>query len=286
MIGSTASGGDQWAPRRAAHCTWLLLACLAAAGSCLALVLASLAGAAPLSPSSPLYNPGAPLLDENPEVTADYKGKIVELVEAPPLEAGGRSEKRKATLEWDESVSGPVDQIEYTGVYGANSIHWHLTTFTGEVEDEITEGASKPSCKGTFTPNTTDGGEQGVFLPLDEPGHPAGGGNPATNPDYSVRPPGGMPVLHLSSSAPAGTPCETNSWNGTGSTTWGNAVAFASGEPAVGAAWGETVNPTVYFPRAEATRNRSPSPIPVRRRAAGPRARPKAAKPPTTARSR
>jgi hypothetical protein len=57
-----------------------------------------------------------------------------------------------------------------------------------------------------------------------------------------------MPVSHLISSATAGTPCETNSWNGTGSTTWGNAVAFASGEPAVGAAWGETVNPTVYFP--------------------------------------
>jgi hypothetical protein len=137
----TVSAASSWAPRRAAHCTWLtrLLACLVA-GGCLALVLASLACAAPLSPSSPLYNPGAPLLDENPEVTADYKGKIIELVEMPPLEAGARSEKRKATLEWDNSVSGPVDQIEYTGVYGASSIHWHLTTFTGEAKDESAKG--------------------------------------------------------------------------------------------------------------------------------------------------
>jgi hypothetical protein len=226
------------------------LACLAAL-SCLTLAVDWRADAAPLPKSSPLYNPGATRLDENPEVSADYKGTIEYLLEAPALEAGGRGEVRKAKLEWDESVTGPVDQIEYTGIYGSSSIHWHMNKFEGEVKDEVTEGSTLTFCKGKFatTPSpTVDAGEQGVFLPLDEPGHPATGGNPATNPDYSVRPPGGMPVLHLTSSAPAGTPCETNSWNGTGSTTWGNAVAFASTEPAVGTEWGDTVNPTVYFP--------------------------------------
>lgn len=207
--------------------------------------------AEPLSPSSPLYSPSAPLLDENPDVTADYKGTITEIVEEPPLPGALAGRQTKATLEWDESVSGPVDQIEYTGIYGPSSIHWHVNTLTGSVEDHSTDSAGNASeCKGAFSPTVADGGEQGVYLPLDEPGHPAGGGNPLTNPDYSVRPPRGLPVSIASSSAPAGGDpnCETAYWNGTGSSTWGFPVAFASSDPAVQAGWGETVFPTVYFP--------------------------------------
>jgi hypothetical protein len=226
------------------------LACVAGLSS-LTLLIYSRADATPLPKSSPLYNPAAPLLDENPEITAQYKGTITYLVEAPALETGGRYEKRSALLSWDEHVSGPIDQIEYTGIYGAKSIHWQITELTGSVKDEIIEGQSKSFCEGVFSSNTgstKDGGEQGVFLPLDEPGHPAGGGNPATNPDYSVRPPGGMPVAHLLSSGPASTPCQTSSWNSTGSTAWGNPVAFFSSDPKVQAEWGNVVQPTVYFP--------------------------------------
>src|ERR1700730_6240825 len=102
---------------------------LLALGTAFALSSVAPAAAAPLSPSSPLYNPSAPRVIENPNVTADYKGKIVLLMEAPMLGPQGAEEKRLAELEWDESVSGPVDQIEYTGVYGPKSIHWHMNTY-------------------------------------------------------------------------------------------------------------------------------------------------------------
>jgi hypothetical protein len=41
-------------------------------------------------------------------------------------------------------VSGPVDQIEYTGIYGAGSIHWKLGKLTGTVEEKDTDYDGKP----------------------------------------------------------------------------------------------------------------------------------------------
>lgn len=222
-----------------------VLATLAVGALVLALMLAAAASAAPLSPSSPLYSPGgSPIVNENGEVTADYKGKLIENFE------GARSDV-KAELKWDESVSGPVDQIEYTAVYGARSIHWHINSLTGEVNSKESENGQTFSCKGTFSPTTTDGGTGGVLVPSETPGHPASGGDPATNADYTVVPPVGLPATLLSSNGPAGgfENCVTARWNSTlGDSGWGDAIAFASQEPAVSAAWVDTVYPTVYFP--------------------------------------
>ena len=41
-------------------------------------------------------------------------------------------------------VSGPVDQIEYTGVYGPGSIHWKLGKLTGTVEETNNEPGGNP----------------------------------------------------------------------------------------------------------------------------------------------
>lgn len=220
---------------------------LALSAACCA--LAASAGSAPLSHDSPLYNAsGSPIVNENPDVSAVYKGTITETAILPPFGGSLNSSNRKAHLEWEMGVSGPVDQIEYTGIYGAESIHWKLGKLTGTVEEKDTDYDGKPyGCSGSFSPTSSDVGTDGVFVPLETPGHPAGGGDPATNPDYSVRPPGGLPVALLQSSGPASTSCDTLDWDGTGSSTWGSAVSFAS-DPAVQSGWSDTVNPTVYFP--------------------------------------
>lgn len=207
---------------------------------------------APLSPTSPLYSPGgSPIVNGNPDIVADYKGTIVENFENPPIQGSSASNYRKAELKWDETVAGPVDQIEYTGVYGKSAIHWHVNSLTGQVIQKGTEDDGKTfGCEGKFTPTSTDGGEGGVSVPAETPGHPAGGGDPATNSDYSVQPPFGLPASLVSSSAPAGlAACATSAWNTTlGDSAWGDAVAFASEEATVGTEWGDTVYPTVYFP--------------------------------------
>ena len=213
------------------------------------LVLAASAGAAPLPRTSPLYSAGGePIVNENPDVSAVYKGTIVENFSLPAHGSFPEHITRKAQLEWEESVTGPVDEIEYTGIYGAKSIHWKLTKLTGEIKEEGVDNYGHAfGCSGTFSPSSSDGGEGGVFVPLESPGHPASGGNPATNPDYSVRPPAGMPVYRLQSSGPKGSECETEFWNGTGTTTWGSTVAF-SPSALVKTDWGDTVGPTAYFP--------------------------------------
>jgi hypothetical protein len=94
-----------------------------------------------------------------------------------------------------------------------------------------------------------------VFVPLETPGHPAVAGDPETNPDYSVRPPGGLPVGLLQSSGPASTSCDTLDWNGTGSSTWGSAVSFSS-DPAVQSGWSDTVSPSPPPVSAAAARGR------------------------------
>jgi hypothetical protein len=202
----------------------------------------------PLSPSSPLYNPGgSPIVNANPDVVVDYSGTIIETVDAPPVAGAKDSHFINAKLEWDETVAGPVDQIEYTGVYGASSIHWHVNKLTGTVKDRRTDSAgNETSCEGSFSPSSTDGGTGDVLVPLETPGHPAGGGNPATNPDYFVR--RLMPVgLVISSAAPGNDElCTTQWWNGTGDASWGFVPSFAAGEAFT--KWGEVVNPGVYFP--------------------------------------
>lgn len=249
MRGELNSTGDVHGARAAGSvllcvCLSLLVWGMLAAGSALA---------APLSPSSPLYNPGgSPIVNGNPDVVAEYKGTIVENFENPPIQGSLASSYRKAELKWDETVAGPVDQIEYTGVYGKSAIHWHVNSLSGQVTQKGTEDDGKPfGCEGKFTPTSTDGGEGGISVPAETPGHPAGGGDPATNSDYSVRPPFGLPASLVSSSGPAGPvpTCATSAWNTTlGDSAWGDAVAFASEEPAVGTEWGDTVYPTVYFP--------------------------------------
>ena len=86
-----------------------------------------------------------------------------------------------------------------------------------------------------------------MFVPLETPGHPAGGGDPATNPDYTVTPPGRHARQPAAEQRPAGDRLPDEQLDGTGSTTWGNPVAFSS-DPAVQSGWGDTVFPTVYFP--------------------------------------
>ncbi len=210
------------------------------AGIVIWLACAATAGAAPLAHDSPLYNPGgSPIVNENPEVSAVYKGTITETANRD-----GEAPYRTAHMEWEMGVSGPVDQIEYTGIYGPGSIHWKLSKLTGKVEEN---NPLADTCTGTFSATGSDAGTIGVLVPHETPGHPAVGGDPATNADYSVVPPGGMPVALLQSSGLQGTGCQTSSWTGTGSTTWGNAVSF-SPDPAVQSDWSDTVFPTVYFP--------------------------------------
>ncbi len=234
--------------RNISHTSGRCLSRLVGLSVFLTLSTTGLASAAPLSKSSPLYNPGATIVDENPDVVADYKGTITEVYESPELPGTGQTGYRKATLEWDESIAGPVDQIEYTSFYGASSLHWHVNRLSGAVDDRRTEPGASHSCHGTFSARTTDGGTGGIFVPLETPGHPATGGNPATNPDYSVA---RRAPFELVASAASGDLqyCEADPWwDSSGNTAWGNPVAFASQEPTVGAEWGDTVAPTVYFP--------------------------------------
>jgi hypothetical protein len=66
-----------------------------------------------------------------------------------------------------------------------------------------------------------------------------------------VRPPYGLPAQLVSSTGPASGAdinCDTEHWDSTiGDTAWEDAVLFAE-EPAVGAAWSDTVRPSVEFP--------------------------------------
>lgn len=217
-----------------------LAAALLCTGACPAL-------AAPLPESSPLYSPSGGIVDENPDVSAEYAGKVTELWEYPAIEGGLEHVHRTATMEFSEGVSGPADQIEYTGIYGPESIHWKLASLSGSVEEDSTEAGGNPiTCSGSFQPMSTEGGTQGVFLPLETPGHPAGGGNPETNPDYNVRPPFGIPSELLHSTGPASSHCQTSEWNNNGNLGWGGPTAF--GDATVQAEWGDVAFPSVYFP--------------------------------------
>jgi hypothetical protein len=214
-------------------------------GCCLSLTaLGALApGAAwgsPLPKSSPLYSPDASIVDENPDVRAEYKGTITTMLTAPPLSDSVAQATRTATMNWAESVSGPVDEIEYTGVYGSRSIHWKLEKLDGQVVETGTgSGGEGVSCTGTFSPIRTDVGEAGVFVPGQAPG-----GSP-TSGEYLVRPPGGMPSgLLLSSATGNSSNCEGIYYEGTGPSAWGYVQALGSNEPA----WSDAVQPSVAFP--------------------------------------
>jgi hypothetical protein len=202
------------------------------AALCGLVVLASAAAAEPLAPTSPLYSPSAPLVDENPYVTAEYSGTLSQkLVVVSPL-----ARSVTANLKWNTKVSGPVDQIEYTAIYGASAIHWQVSELSGTVA--ITEEKA-PGCSASFSSTGSDGGERGVELPLDEPGFPAGGGNPLTNPDYRVAPPQGIPFVRLTSSAGSNGECGTVAWSN--SEAWFGAALAQPG-------WEGGAGPVVYFP--------------------------------------
>jgi len=181
------------------------------AGTCSVLALPSLAAGEPLSPGSPLYSPSAPLTDENPYVTAEYSGTLKQESTADTII---EHDHRTAELKWNTKVAGPIDQIEYQAIYGASAIHWQVSELAGTVSNEEENKASKAksSCKGTFSPTSQDGGGGGIELPLDQPGYQAGGGNPATNPDYRVAPPQGIPLSLLASSSTESR-CEAQAWN-------------------------------------------------------------------------
>jgi hypothetical protein len=232
---------------RVAFTLYRPIAC-ALAATALAALSVAVAAAAPLPESSPLYSPGAPLVDENGEVSAEYSGTATELFEYPSVGGDPEHVHRTAKLEWSEGITGPIDQIEYTAIYGAESIHWHVTQLSGEVKENSTDiGGKAVSCSGKFLPRSVDGGEAGVSLPLDEPGLPASGGNPETNPDYRVHPPLGMPSSLVESTGTGD--CETGFWNSNGDSGWGNPVFSFASEPAKQMEWDDKIGPTVYFPR-------------------------------------
>ncbi len=218
-----------------------LSVCLLAVSG-LALAAASTALAEPIPPGDPRYLSSAPLYDENPVVTAEYTGKIVQVKNSAE---GGNSDSLKAELTWKTKVTGPVDQIEYSSGFGP-PIHWQLEELSGEVTDSRKEGSNSFSCTGKFSPMTEDGGLHGVELPLDEPGFPATGGNPETNPDYTVIPPSGMPLFRLASNVsetPSGgdPTCGVSFWNQ--DSVWGGPGASQNAS-----AWHDVRYPTVYFP--------------------------------------
>jgi hypothetical protein len=214
----------------------------ALAAFALLLFAAAPAFAEPLTPTSPLYSPSAQLVDENGEVTAEYSGTISQ--ESGSESPGYQKHSLKATLKWATKVSGPIDQIEYAASYGPSAIHWQIVELAGGVSDVGENIAAKEAigCSATFSASTTDGGTMGVFLPLNEPGMPASGGNPATNPDYRVTPPEGIPLADLSSaveSAAEDPRCATGAWNQP--EDWlGKAAELPE--------WAGATGPTDYFP--------------------------------------
>ena len=205
------------------------------------LALATISAAVPVASGSALDD-GArhgaasrAVPSSSPAVVADYKGTITESFESPPPQTSLSSDVRKAQLSWDETVAGPLTAIR------SGAIHWHLNSLTGTVTDRQTEADGKPlGCEGHFSATSSDGGEGGVNGP------PAAGG------PYTVRPPYGLPAQLVSSTGPASGPdtdCDTEHWDTTsGDTAWEDAVLFAPEEPAVGAAWSDTVRPSVEFP--------------------------------------
>jgi hypothetical protein len=200
----------------------------------LTLAIASFASASPL-PHGARHGGGRPAIaSATPSVTIEYKGTITESFESPPPASSLSSDNRKAELSWDETVTGPVEEIE------AGKAHWHLNSLTGAVTDRQTESDGKPlGCEGRLSATSSDGGERGLSGPE------ASGG-------YLVRPPYGLPAQLVSSTGPtsgADTLCDTEHWNSTtGDTAWEDAVDFAAGEPGVAAAWTDTVRPVVEFP--------------------------------------
>jgi hypothetical protein len=198
------------------------------------LALAAAAGAAaePLSPTDPLYSPSAPLVDENPYVSAEYSGTLTQTAASSTVPTRSVS----ANLSWNTKVSGPVDQIEYAATYGASAIHWEVSELTGSVK---VTNEKAPSCSGSFSATGKDGGTRGIELPADEPGFPAGGGNPATNPDYRVDPPQGIPLILLASSAGLSGECGTTIWDA--SENWFGGALSQPG-------WESAAGPIRYFP--------------------------------------
>ncbi len=190
--------------------------------------------AEPLSPTDPLYSPSAPLVDENPYVSAEYSGTLTQASSITTVP----THSANAKLSWSTKVSGPVDQIEYPAIYGESAIHWEVSELAGTVT--VTDEQAKPqSCTGSFSATSKDGGTRGIELPLDEPGFPAGGGNPTTNPDYRVQPPQGIPLVLLASSAGTSGECGTSAWNS--SQAWFGAALAQPG-------WEGGAGPVVYFP--------------------------------------
>ena len=190
--------------------------------------------AEPLSPTDPLYSPSAPLVDENPYVSAEYSGTLTQASSITTVPTHSVSAK----LSWNTKVSGPIDQIEYPAIYRENAIHWEVSELAGTVT--VTDEQAKPqSCTGNFSATSKDGGTGGVELPLDEPGFPAGGGDPATNPDYRVQPPQGIPLVLLASSAGSSGDCGTIAWHS--SEAWFGAALAQPG-------WEGAAGPIVYFP--------------------------------------
>jgi hypothetical protein len=203
-----------------------------------ALLTAASASAEPLSPTDPLYSPSAPLVDENPYVSAEYSGT---LTQHSSLTSVVEDRTVTAELSWNTKVSGPVDQIEYTAIYGASAIHWQASELTGYVTigGEYPSSKTKFGCMASLSPSSSDGGTGGIELPLDEPGYPAGGGNPETNTDYRVAPPQGIPFSLLTSSTGASGEC--------GSAIWGNSESWF-GQALSQPGWEGGAGPVVYFP--------------------------------------
>jgi hypothetical protein len=100
----------------------------------LLLAIVSSASASALSRrSSPHETGGSALAAASPEVVVHYKGTITENFESPPPASSKSSDYRKAELTWDETVAGPVAQIQ------AGAVHWHINSLTGAVTDRQTE---------------------------------------------------------------------------------------------------------------------------------------------------
>ena len=107
-----------------------------------ALPAASLAES--LSPTDPLYSSSAPLVDENPYVSAEYSGTLTQASSITTVP----THSVNAKLSWNTKVSGPVDQIEYPAIYGESAIHWEVSELAGTV---TVTNENPPSCTGSFS---------------------------------------------------------------------------------------------------------------------------------------